>query len=431
MNKNTGDWFIAHASVQGKSHMDGGIPNQDAIHVVSKPGNGCFAIAISDGAGSAKRSQEGSAHFAHFVAEKLYELVCAAHDGRLESGNRNLIGDWVIALISEARIALDPNLSNLRDFHCNLMAMAMGPQWGIRVHLGDAVLLKSAFRTNGKQVDYFLNTLMTAQERSEYANETHFVTEPDWSKHFQWDLLDPKSGDDMYALMTDGAADIALGNIPGSSERKVFRQFFGPLVSNVLSVDESAANQQIANALANPQTYRLTGDDKTLALVIRRSTKKYAALDPVIEDAKPEVTGNAKAVAQVSSAAAEVSQSPSSAAVMAPHGTRNRLAIPPRGQSTEKKNPLPVSISSGKASKNDILLLIGGVVAGIAVSGMALAAYYRWTSVQTTPTVSDRIKTTPSTPPSPPIEKPVDTPIPAPEVQVTAPWPPSPPAGRR
>lgn len=283
----TNDWVIARASVQGKSHVDGGIVNQDAMALVNPLGNDCFAVAISDGAGSAKRADEGSQHFSHEIAHGLHKLVTAVHRHEVAGNSQNTIADYIQQLITDARKSLNVGDSTLRDFHCNLMALAMGPDWGIMVYLGDAVMLKSAFASSVIGADFFVNASMSLQDRAEYANETHFLTEPDWPRHLVWNFINPKGQDDLFALMTDGAADIALGPVPGSTDKEVSRPFFAPLVSLVMTAPaEDERNRVIYDALASPQTYKLTGDDKTMVLVIRRSKLALGALVPVVEKQK-------------------------------------------------------------------------------------------------------------------------------------------------
>lgn len=291
----TNEWVIAKASVQGKSHVDGGIVNQDAMCMHSPPGDTCFSIAISDGAGSAKRADEGSQHFSREIAHGLHKLVTGVHRKEIAGNSQNAVTDCIQQIIADARRSLHVGTSSLRDFHCNLMALAMGPTWGVVVYLGDAVMLKSGFVSSAKGADFFVNASMSVQDRSEYANETHFLTEPDWSKHLEFRIVDPNGADDFFALMTDGAADIALRPVPGSTQKRVDRAFFAPLVSMVMTAPgEAERNMVIKDALASPKTYKLTGDDKTMALVIRRSKLSLGALEPVVEDQNPlDETGTA------------------------------------------------------------------------------------------------------------------------------------------
>jgi hypothetical protein len=312
MTEAASPWVLARASVRGKSHIDGEIVNQDAVHVASRAGEPCFAVAISDGAGSAKRAEEGSRHFSRLVADGLQKLAMQVHAGKIAGGSQNLIADEIYRLIADARALLNVGSDSLRDFHCNLMALVLGPKWGLMVHLGDAVMLKSRFERRADKVDFFVDTGMTAQDRTEYANETHFVTEPDWTKHLVWSFIDPNGSDDFFSLMTDGAADIALGNVPGSVQKRVNRGFFAPLVSMVMAAsDEAERNMIVDSALADRQTYRITGDDKTMVLVIRRSQLPLSHYElvqeeqvtPKAEDGKDaELTDQAKMVSATAQA---------------------------------------------------------------------------------------------------------------------------------
>jgi hypothetical protein len=309
-------WEIAHASVRGKSHVDGGIPNQDALFINFSNDRRNFVVAVSDGAGSASLAEKGAAHFSSFIGQGLLSLVELVHAGEIDGKSMDRINDRILGIIISARCKLALDQFKLRDYAANLMAIAMGPDWGIRVHLGDAILLKSRFAENHEgKLDYFADALMTQQDRSEYANETHFLTQNDWHRHLSWSFLDPGGSEDLYALMTDGAGDIALDHRPGGIDQMVFRAFMAPVVNMVLKANPGERNAIIENALADPQTFRLTGDDKTLALILRsRCFNKYSEAEPLIEETQiPPSTDDArsdkptKAASDVNASAARTS----------------------------------------------------------------------------------------------------------------------------
>jgi hypothetical protein len=288
MTTSTPEWLFAHASVRGKSHIDAGIPNQDALHLATSPDKRSFSLVISDGAGSARYAEEGARHFSRFIGNKLLELTMELSEQPTIRLDKNAVGDSIIQIVAAARQALDLRGAQLRDYACNLVALSVGPNVALRVHLGDAVLMKSSFVHRPDQtVDYFVDTRMTAQERSEYANETHFLTQSDWTRHLFWDFLDPNGPEDMYVLMSDGAADIALSNVPGSDERRVFRGFFSPLIARVLEASPSDQGRVIEDALANPKTFIITGDDKTMAVIIRARGKNWSGFSPYMKDSSP------------------------------------------------------------------------------------------------------------------------------------------------
>ena len=354
-------WVLARASVRGKSHIDGEIVNQDAMHVASRTGEPCFAVAISDGAGSAKRADEGSQHFSRLIAEGLQQMAMHVHLGKLQGGSHNLVADQINRLVADARASLDVGSDSLRYFHCNLMALALGPKWGVMVYLGDAVMLKSRFERSGEKVDFFVDAGMTAQDRTEYANETHFITEADWTKHLMWNFIDPNGPDDLYALMTDGAADIALGNVPGSGQRRVNRGFFAPLLSMVLGAGDDAERNLIVNsALEDRQTYRITGDDKTMLLVIRRSQLAMSQYEPEMQDQsslKAELIKENAQPSHAKSAAPVAAATPSLASEPSP---KSKLSTEAHESVASAALYSPVDLSPTSASRMSSAV-VGGV----------------------------------------------------------------------
>ncbi|HCC66311.1 MAG TPA: hypothetical protein DEP59_04845, partial [Moraxella sp.] len=86
---------------------------------------------------------------------------------------------------------------------------------------------------------------------------------------------------DCLALMSDGCADLVFEG--ASVTPKIYRPFFGNLLFNLT---QSQSSQQgsaiIEQALGNPATYRLTGDDKSL-VVLLKNQQHYQNLEPMVE----------------------------------------------------------------------------------------------------------------------------------------------------
>lgn len=372
MSFQTSQWQIAQASVRGKSHIDAGLPNQDALHLAISPDQTCFSLAISDGAGSARFAEEGARHFSRCIGDRLLALVHDANESRLDGSSRNRIGDQILHIIATARQELDPRGTHLRDYACNLMAVAMGPQWGLRVHLGDAVLLKSRFVIQpDRRVDYFADTQMTEQDRSEYANETHFLTQHDWTRHLIWDFLDPAGPEDMYALMTDGAGDIALANIANSTERRIFRGFFAPLIAQVLHAEPQERDQVIRDALASSSTFRLTGDDKTLALIMRKRCWDHVNMSPVIQDQRGRLPEPSTLAA---TSAPKQDPSPSPAATPCDPPAANRPTTPTTASGAALPHNTP-PLSSLQARRIRAYSSLMGLALGLFIGLAAWPAY--------------------------------------------------------
>ena len=75
-------WSVLGRSVRGTAHLRHGVRCQDSWHVGRVPGGG-LVIAVADGAGSAARSDEGSAVAVRAaVGHVLAALAGAGADGR-------------------------------------------------------------------------------------------------------------------------------------------------------------------------------------------------------------------------------------------------------------------------------------------------------------------------------------------------------------
>ena len=380
MTATQSDWILARASVRGKSHIDGDIVNQDAMYVVRHPGNNCFAVAISDGAGTADRADEGSQHFSREIGNGLYNLVTAVDRKAIAGNSQNVVADYIHQLIVNARKSLDPSQQNLRQFHCNLMALAIGPKWGIMVFLGDAVMLKSSFKAGCDEVEFFVNPAMTAQDRTEYANETHFITETDWPKHLGWEIVDPNGPEDMFALMTDGAADIAMSPVPGSVDKRVNKEFFAPLLSMVLAApDEAERDMVVDSALGNRQTYRLTGDDKTMLLVIRRPKLALGELEPIVK-MQAQTAGTAvlpKPITPATTATPQQLASPPSPPKLEPTepvaaATNQKPNEAANASAHQSLPPLPATTGHGDKLFKRRYMMLGALFAGSLLFGLVM-----------------------------------------------------------
>jgi hypothetical protein len=116
--------------------------------------------------------------------------------------------------------------------------------------------------------------------KNEYVNETHFITQDNWQSFLRVEPID-LSQVDCLALMSDGCADLVFEG--ASVTPKIYRPFFGNLLFNLT---QSQSSQQgsaiIEQALGNPATYRLTGDDKSL-VVLLKNQQHYQNLEPMVE----------------------------------------------------------------------------------------------------------------------------------------------------
>ena len=281
-------WQVYGASSIGKSHIDSNLPNQDSIYL-QKTQDGIAAV-VCDGAGSAKFSQAGAAFFSQSIGKMLLSLgvgLSGSHSVNISGITFDLgqLKQQIIEQLSQIRLDLQSQLpaeSSLRDYHTTFTALLIhSNHQALLVQIGDSPLITSQFVVRHPHIDYFTNLQVYGDDsKNEYVNETHFITQDNWQSFLRVEPID-LSQVDCLALMSDGCADLVFEG--ASITPKIYRPFFGNLLFNLT---QSQSSQQgsaiIEQALGNPATYRLTGDDKSL-VVLLKNQQHYQNLEPMVE----------------------------------------------------------------------------------------------------------------------------------------------------
>ncbi len=103
-------------------------------------------------------------------------------------------------------------------------------------------------------------SVLSLPENGEYANETYFVTQDEWSAHLR---VTPFSGRvRCLALMSDGAMSFAF------KKTGLFRPFMDPVVSYLNNTEEAEGSEALLATLAGEGTWTITSDDKTLLVAL-------------------------------------------------------------------------------------------------------------------------------------------------------------------
>nr|WP_198511007.1 protein phosphatase 2C domain-containing protein [Moraxella osloensis] len=281
-------WQVYGASSIGKSHIDSNLPNQDSIYL-QKTEKGMVAV-VCDGAGSAKFSQAGAAFFSQSIGKMLLSLgvgLSVSHSVSISGIAFDLVQvkQQIIEQLSQIRLDLQSQLtaeSSLRDYHTTFTGLLIhSNHQALLVQIGDSPLITSQFVVRHPHIDYFTNLQVYGDDsKNEYVNETHFITQDNWQSFLRVEPID-LSQVDCLALMSDGCADLVFEG--ASVTPKIYRPFFGNLLFNLT---QSQSLQQgsaiIEQALGNPATYRLTGDDKSL-VVLLKNQQHYQNLEPMVE----------------------------------------------------------------------------------------------------------------------------------------------------
>jgi len=232
---------------RGLDHINNDEVCQDAV-IASKLDNR-FLIAVSDGAGSAKRSDEGSKLLLECVDIKFKEL---SNNSPLEIAN---VTGLVAGAVDDFRVkcASFEGEEGLRDFACTLVG-AVGDATGacIAFHLGDGAVLIAS----NDDVE-----LVSAPENGEYSNETFFATMNNWRDHLRINSFNCSIGAVM--VMTDGVTPFAL------SSQGPFKKFLQPLFKFLRDHNDSEIQSALINTLSGSRAQSICRDDKALAWVIK------------------------------------------------------------------------------------------------------------------------------------------------------------------
>lgn len=224
--------------MRGRSHLESDIPCEDASGSV-RVGD-IFTVAVADGAGSALRSQEGSA------------AVIAAVLEWASSGGQGV--EQAFELARQALESLGAQ-STIEEFATTLAVIQFGPSHVEVGQVGDSIV-----------VWHRGNSVLEAvqpPERFEYLNETIFVSSEDWRANFRHTQVSVTDINAM-AASTDGLEFEILQNVKTGEP---YEPFFTDLFDWAGRQDASSSSLvKFIDELEDQ-----SGDDKTLVVAVRVS----------------------------------------------------------------------------------------------------------------------------------------------------------------
>lgn len=247
-------WRVFAAAAIGKSHIDANIPCQDAFaHAVV---DDRLVAVVCDGAGSHALSHEGAAMVSTRVVNDLSQGV-GADDGATDIEAFRAI---VIEAVASARGALEARAlaenTALADYSCTLVGLLANADGGFFFHIGDGL----GVARGADAVDCALSL----PENGEYANETYFVTGEVWQERLRVARIPHAIA--CAALMSDGAMPFVMAKGNGA----LYAPFMDPVERFLATASESDGSAALLGTLADPRTYRITSDDKTLLIALRQ-----------------------------------------------------------------------------------------------------------------------------------------------------------------
>ncbi len=260
-------WNAVGASVKGTSHLKSTLPCQDAsAYTVME--SGVFLAAVSDGAGSASKSDLGAQQAVNQALLALYlNLVNEIPDsGAL----------WAEVLREAFRAARDhvfrlPDTDGgeVRDYSCTLTLVIADLDWLVTGQIGDGLAVAQTLH-GGLDI-------IAAPQRGEYADSTFFLTGDHAEDMFSGRVyrqgvdIEPVSA---VALMTDGLTNLAIDR----NRNVAHAPFFAPLLRFPAEINnQETAYDELYRFLSSDRVNSRTDDDKTLVLAARPDTTGLAA----------------------------------------------------------------------------------------------------------------------------------------------------------
>ncbi len=241
-------WKISGAAATGLRHSEEGTPCQDKIFSLSE--NGVTAIALADGAGSARLSHFGAEEVTKAICEKL----CAEFDSIITNEDAITVKRIILDCLLSRLGNLAENLGcNIRDLASTLLAAASDGERIMLLHIGDGII--ACFR-DGKII------AASNPDNGEYKNETFFVTSHDAVQRLRL-MKGSIAGISGIALMSDGTDESFY-----SRREKKFAGLLGEIRQHCIMFTEEENNEELEE-LFRETVRRKTRDDCSMIIMSR------------------------------------------------------------------------------------------------------------------------------------------------------------------
>lgn len=250
-------WRYTGVAVRGSAHVQSGEPCQDAwaARLCDGPAGLALILAASDGAGSARRAEDGARTCVdRFVAELERWLASDPILAALDEPAARGVAGRIVETLRQQAAAAD---ASPRDFACTLLGAVITETVACFWQRGDGFILRER---EGCYEPIF------SPDRGQYVNETGFITDADAVEALHILRLDERI--DRLAVLTDGLEPVTIVSRTGLGFERFFTPLFARLAQSEPGWREDLA-RQLAGLLDDPRINAKTGDDKTLLLAIR------------------------------------------------------------------------------------------------------------------------------------------------------------------
>lgn len=248
-------WQVVGCSAIGTKHITGGTPCQDAVDYEIIPGDQIIIGAVSDGMGSASRSDVGSKLAVKTALSQMKSTRCWQNQPK----NDEQVQDIFYAVLGTVKAALKKEAEkggySVEDLDCTLLVFVATPNWLAAMQVGDGQIVVRPRDGNYQ--------LLFMPDKGEFIN----VTTPVTSSHALEEMqVCFKSGSyEFICAATDGIENISLVKREGW---RPFERFFQPLEEQIMLSANSLADKvkEVNDFLNSEQINQKTDDDKTLLL---------------------------------------------------------------------------------------------------------------------------------------------------------------------
>ena len=264
-------WRAVAASVLGASHGKSGAPCQDShrLEILNVDGPVVVLIA-SDGAGSASRSEEGSARACQELLDNI--RLYLEEGGAVKDVTRELAARWIDNSAEAVQQAADQEGLPSREFACTLVAAVVSDEHAVFLQIGDGAIV---FWARGED-DW---CIASWPQHGEYLNTTRFLTEPASREAFEFTLAAVPVYE--IAVFTDGIEGLVLHYASQTVHSPFFDGMFPAVRSSETPGLSVSLSQQLSSFLSSPAISERTDDDVTLLMASRMKIPPSKALVPI------------------------------------------------------------------------------------------------------------------------------------------------------
>lgn len=220
--------------------------------------------AVSDGAGTASRSDAGAALAVDYFLRKFAAAVQDQAD--LSTIDRTFVDEWLDAFRQEIAGLAETDGADSNDYACTLLGAVIGNSRSAYVQIGDGAIVV-ADEEVGEYVWIFW------PQHGEYANSTYFLTQDGAGTALQFET-GPSVNE--VAIFSDGIERLVLDHAAKTVHAPAFRPIFGWLARTEPGA-AGVSSPVLATYLASEQVNRRTDDDKTLVMATRLTPEELAA----------------------------------------------------------------------------------------------------------------------------------------------------------